>query len=169
MAEGRNIAFIGHTKEGAVLSFLKGMLLPDPNGRLGSAGDNSRSAKVIRFPTVEAIRALEEEIRELLRVAVEVEAAGLKVAPPTEEPVPVAELAAHCAADAAFRKAFEALTPGRRRMYHIHFSEPKQAATRRDRIARCTPRILAGKGLNDCVCGHSKRPPGCDGSHKHFV
>jgi CDGSH-type Zn-finger protein len=27
---------------------------------------------------------------------------------------------------------------------------------------------LNGKGIRDCVCGHSKRMPNCDGSHKHF-
>ena len=25
--------------------------------------------------------------------------------------------------------------------------------------------IFTGKGINDCVCGRSKKMPGCDGSH----
>ncbi|MBM4252991.1 MAG: hypothetical protein FJ146_13545 [Deltaproteobacteria bacterium] len=55
----------------------------------------------------------------------------------------------------AFRKsarleaAFKALTPGRQRAYVLHISGAKQAATRKARIAKLKPRILAGKGLND--------------------
>ena len=64
--------------------------------------------------------------------------------------------------------AFDALTPGRKRGYNLHFSQPKRTKSRHDRIERAIPRILAGKGFHDCICGHSKRPPGCDGSHKRF-
>jgi len=28
--------------------------------------------------------------------------------------------------------------------------------------------ILAGKGIHDCICGHSKKLPACDDSHKLF-
>jgi uncharacterized protein YdeI (YjbR/CyaY-like superfamily) len=45
--------------------------------------------------------------------------------------------------------AFEALTPGRQRAYLLYFSQPKQSKTRVARIEKCTPQILAGKGLND--------------------
>ena len=36
------------------------------------------------------------------------------------------------------------------------------------RIEKVIPKILAGKGMNDCTCGMSKRLPNCDGSHKHL-
>lgn len=52
-------------------------------------------------------------------------------------------------ADPSFAAAFEALTPGRRRAYVLHFAGAKQAATRAARIAKQEPRIRAGKGLND--------------------
>jgi hypothetical protein len=44
--------------------------------------------------------------------------------------------------------------------------QPVRASTREARIRRCTERILSGKGLRDSTCGRTKRPPGCDGSHK---
>jgi len=64
------------------------------------------------------------------------------------------------------KKAFESLTPGRQKGYLLFFSKPKQSATRTSRIIKNTDKILNGKGLNDCVCGLSKRFPICDSSHK---
>ena len=49
----------------------------------------------------------------------------------------------------ANREAFEALTPGRRRSWVLHFGTAKQAATRAARIEKAAPKILAGKGFND--------------------
>ena len=51
--------------------------------------------------------------------------------------------------NAALKKAFEALTPGRQRGYMLHFSAPKQSKTREARIEKCMHQILNGKGLND--------------------
>ena len=77
------------------------------------------------------------------------------------------ELLTKFSQDLAFKTAFEALTPGRQRAYNMFFSEPKQSATKVARIEKYTQRILNGKGMNDCVCGLSKRLPNCDGSHKN--
>jgi uncharacterized protein YdeI (YjbR/CyaY-like superfamily) len=51
--------------------------------------------------------------------------------------------------NAALKKAFYALTPGRQRGYLLHFSSARQAKTRESRIKKCTPQILEGKGLED--------------------
>ena len=51
--------------------------------------------------------------------------------------------------DPALSAAFEALTPGRRRAYLLHFSAPQQSKTWTARIEKAAPRILAGKGLDD--------------------
>ncbi|MFT6967178.1 MAG: CDGSH-type Zn-finger protein, partial [Marivirga sp.] len=34
------------------------------------------------------------------------------------------------------------------------------------RIEKYAQRIIDGFGINDCVCGLSKKTPNCDGSHK---
>lgn len=45
--------------------------------------------------------------------------------------------------------AFDALTPGQRRGYLLHFTQAKQPGTRLARLAKRAPRILAGKGMHD--------------------
>ena len=166
--KGRNIGLIGVYKDGCVLSLFKGALLADPAGLLQSAGPNVRSAKVLRFAELAAIEAAEEAIAALLQQAIEVERSGRKVEKPKGELELVAELQQRLDENPELKAAFEALTKGRQRGYNLHFAKPKQAKSRLGLVDRWTPRILAGKGLRDCVCGHSGRLPGCDGSHKGF-
>ncbi len=96
-----------------------------------------------------------------------VSASGEAVAPlVSEESAVPEELAAALEKEPALKTAFDALTPGRRKAYLMYFGEAAQAKTRTARIEKARDRILCGKGLNDCVCGLSKRMPGCDGAHK---
>jgi CDGSH-type Zn-finger protein len=64
--------------------------------------------------------------------------------------------------------AYRSLTPGRKRGYLLYFSAAKQSHTRVSRIEKSIPKIMTGKGLNDCTCGLSKKMPNCDGSHKQL-
>jgi uncharacterized protein YdeI (YjbR/CyaY-like superfamily) len=168
MDDGRNIAIISWRKDCALVSLLKGALVDDPRGRLVQPGQD-RSGRYMPFRDLTEIERDRGYLETLLRRAIEVERAGLKVEPLPDEIDYCAELAERLAADEAFRVAFEALTPGRRRHYNMHFAKAKQASTRRRRIEQATERIFAGKGLMDCVCGHSKRMPRCDGSHRRHA
>ncbi|GIV27973.1 MAG: hypothetical protein KatS3mg027_1787 [Bacteroidia bacterium] len=47
------------------------------------------------------------------------------------------------------KQAFEKLTPGRKRSYLIHFNSAKQSQTIENRIKKCIPKILMGKGFNE--------------------
>lgn len=161
---GRNIAIVSWRKGSAILSFFKGALLDDPEGRLVQPGA-ARAGRYLPFTTVAAIEAAEPRIRALLAQAVAVERAGLRLPPRPDTIAFIPELQERLDADPAFREAFEALTPGRQRTYDHHFGRAKQSATRVARIEAATERILAGKGLRDCVCGRSQRLPRCDGSH----
>ena len=51
--------------------------------------------------------------------------------------------------DSRLAKAFDALTPGRKRGYVLHFTGAKQSRTHTARMEKCIPRILAGKGMHD--------------------
>ncbi|MBK9214989.1 MAG: YdeI/OmpD-associated family protein [Chloracidobacterium sp.] len=147
---GKNILMVGAFKDYASLSFFKGVLLQDDGNQLVSPGENSQSSRLLRFISVEQIRAIEPEIRDLIRQAVEVERAGIKVPFKSidQHDVPV-ELVEKFEEDPAFEAAFNALTPGRRRGYLIHFSQPKQSQTRIARIEKCSPQIFNGIGFHD--------------------
>lgn len=166
-SKGKNVVLVNGFKPHAVLVFPDGALMEDPEGLLVAPGENSRSARQVRFTDLESVRRHEGAIQELVREAVRVSASGEKVAPQAPEEIAVPEeLTAAFAKEPALKVAFDALTPGRRKAYLQHFGDSAQAKTRTARIEKARDRILCGKGLNDCVCGLSKRMPGCDGSHK---
>jgi uncharacterized protein YdeI (YjbR/CyaY-like superfamily) len=49
--------------------------------------------------------------------------------------------------DPRFKRASEALTPGRQRRYLFHFAAAKQSGTRTTRIEKRTPAIFTGRGF----------------------
>lgn len=148
-AHGSNVAIIGATRDSAILSFFKGVLLTDPDALLVPPGDHSRSARVLRVTDTVHIARLEPALRRLIREAVENERLGRKVDLPKDDIDMPAELVAAMAGDPDLDAAFHALTPGRQRGYAVHISGAKQSDTRRARIAKHRARILDGKGLHD--------------------
>jgi uncharacterized protein YdeI (YjbR/CyaY-like superfamily) len=166
--QGGNILLISGFKEYCVISFFKGALLKDVDQVLEKPGKNTQSARLIRFTSLQEIVNIKTTLEAYIYEAIEVEKAGLKVdfKETSEFPVPE-ELYSKFDESPAFKTAFDALTPGRQRGYMLHFFQPKQATTRKSRIEKCEDRILNGFGLNDCICGLSKRMPNCDGSHKY--
>ena len=147
-ADGANIAIMQEMKSFLALMFFKGALMPDPDGLLEEQGPNSRSAKRITFTSVDDITRLAAAVERYVAAAIAVEASGATVASaPAWSPVDA--LQERLDADAAFRTAFGALTPGRQREYHLHISSAKQLDTRRSRVEKLAPQILAGKGLRD--------------------
>ena len=163
---GANIILLGGFKDHCALMFCQGSVLKDPHSILKKPGEHTQASRLIPFTSVEAIAQTESVLKAYLEEAIAAEKAGLKPAfKTTPEPVPE-ELQNKLDQNPALKKAFTALTPGRQRAYLLHFNAAKQSATRSDRIEKCKPRILAGKGIHDCICGHTQKPPGCDGSHK---
>ena len=146
--KGRNIVILQEMKEFLALMFFKGALLSDREGVLEEQGPNSRSARRIRYTSVEDVARLADTIRVYIEEAVDIEEAGLEVGP-APELVFAAELQNRLDQDPAFKAAFDSLTPGRQREYNLHFSEAKQAKTRAARVEKYAPKILDGKGLRD--------------------
>lgn len=165
--QNKNIVLIHGFKDYCALLFMKGALLHDSEGVLIQQTENVQEGRQIRFTNLQEIVEMKAILKAYIFEAVEVEKAGLKVPlKKTSEFTIPEEFQSVLINDSIVKSAFEALTPGRQRGYFLHFSQPKQTKTRESRIEKCIPRILNGKGLNDCVCGLSKRMPNCDGSHK---
>jgi uncharacterized protein YdeI (YjbR/CyaY-like superfamily) len=148
--EGRNIVITGRFKDHCVLSFAKGALLKDAGGILSKPGENTQSARVIRFIHIQQIIEKEPLLKAYIQEAIEVEKAGLKVNFKTisEFQVPE-ELQVKLEESPALKRAFEALTPGRQRAYLLYISAAKQSKTRQSRVEKCMQPILNGKGLDD--------------------
>lgn len=164
----KNIAMIAPFKAHCDIAFFNGAALKDEKGLLVKAGVNTQSARQMRFTDADEIVKLKSVIKSYVKEAIENEKQGVKPTPAEKaEPIVVEELEAIFKKNAPFKKAFAVLTPGRQRAYLIHFSGAKQAATRVARIEKYVDAILAGRGINDCTCGLSKKMPYCDGSHKY--
>lgn len=167
--KGKNIVLLGGFKNYCSLTFFKGSLLTDLENILVVPGENTNGPRVIRFTNVQEIYQLKDTLQSYLYEAIEVEKSGQKmISNASEELVFPEELLATFKENPDFEAAFKALTPGRQRGYNLHFSAGKQSTTRTRRIEKYLPLILNGFGLADCTCGHSKRMPGCDGSHKYL-
>lgn len=164
-----NVVLLAAFKNFCALSFLKGTLLKDSKGLLVKPGEHTQSARLLKFTSSEEIITLEPLIRAYLDEAVAIEKAGLKVAYQDNTTlVLVKELKTKLDQNPNLKIAFNNLTPGRQRAYNLFFSAAKQSKTRVARIEKYESQILAGKGIHDCTCGHSKKMPTCDGSHKYL-
>ncbi len=145
-SDGKNVVIIQGFKEYCALGFFQGALLEDRKKVLVQLG-RVRAARVMKFTDAKEIAAKAATIKAYVREAIAAEKAGARVeTKPREVPVPE-ELSAKLRADPRFARAFEALTPGRRRGYLYHFGDAKQSATRIARIERAMPAIFEGRGF----------------------
>ncbi len=146
MVDGKNIVIIQGFKDYCALGFFQGALLKDPKKLLVQLGQ-VQAARVMKFTSTREIAVKAPTIRAYVREAMAAARAGKKVkTKPREFPVP-RELKEKFRKDPRFRRAFEALTPGRQRGYLYHFTGAKQSATRTARIERAMPAIFEGRGF----------------------
>ena len=146
-ANGKNIIIMQGFKEYFGLGFFQGALLKDPRKVLVQLGQ-IHAGRVMKFTSVEDIRAQARTIKAYVREAIAVEKAGLRMEKKKTSDYPVPEeLRERLRQDARFRRAFEALTPGRQRSYLYHFAAAKQSVTRVARIEKAMPAIFEGRGF----------------------
>lgn len=166
---GRNLVMLSALKDACVLSFLEGASLKDATGLLEKPGPNSVRDRVIRWRSWEALQGAEVVVKELLQQHINgspsaqgVQSRQTKGSPKKESHSPEkgsgstegtpdypAELQTYMQVHPDFAQAFEALTPGRRRGYLLHFSGAAQSTTRLRRIETSRPKVMAGKGMQE--------------------
>ena len=146
--DGKNVVIIQGFKDYCALGFFQGALLKDPKKLLVQLGQ-VQAARVMKFTSAKEIAAKAATIKTYMREALAAARAGRKVeTKPWATPVPE-ELKERFRSDPKFKRAFEALTPGRQRGYLYHFAGAKQSATRSARIEKAVPAIFEGRGLLD--------------------
>jgi uncharacterized protein YdeI (YjbR/CyaY-like superfamily) len=144
--DGTNVVIIQGFKEYCALGFFQGALLKDPKKLLVQLGQ-VQAARVMKFTSAKEIATKAATIKAYLREAVAAAKAGMKVeTKPRELPLPE-ELKAKFRKDPKFKRAFEALTPGRQRGYLFHFTGAKQSATRTARIEKAMAAIFEGRAF----------------------
>jgi uncharacterized protein YdeI (YjbR/CyaY-like superfamily) len=144
---GKNIVILQGFKEYFALGFFQGALLKDPKKLLVQLGQ-VQAGRVMKFTSAKEITASAATIKAYVREAIAVEKAGLRVKPKRTSDFPVPEeLTERFRKDPRFRRAFEALTPGRQRGYLYHFAAAKRSATRAARIEKAMPAIFEGRGF----------------------
>ena len=144
--DGKNIVILQGFKEYFALGFFQGALVKVPKKVLVQLGQ-VQAGRVMKFTSVKEITVKAATIKAYVREAIAVERAGLRMEKKTSDfPVPK-ELTERFRKDPRFKRAFEALTPGRQRSYLYHFGAAKQSATRVARIEKATTAIFAGRGF----------------------
>ena len=144
--DGKNVVIIQGFKEYCALGFFQGALLKDPKRLLVRLGQ-VRAARVMKFTRAKEIAVKAATIKSYVREAMAAEKAGLKVETKPLEISAPEELKEKFRKDPRFKRAFEALTPGRQRGYLFHFAGAKQSQTRTARIEKAMPAIFAGRGF----------------------
>lgn len=163
---GKNVALIAPLSDCCALSFVNGVLLADHDARLVAPGVNSQSVRYLPFVSVAEIRADRDvTLRYLAEAKSHIDRGSTVAFASLDELKLPAELVERFADVDGLEGAFRALTSGRQRGLVLHIEGAKQPATRARRVESHIERILAGKGVHDCVCGKSERMPRCDGSH----
>ncbi len=144
---GKNVVILQGFKEYFALGFFQGALLKDPKKLLVQLGQ-VQAGRVMKFTSVKEITAKAATIKAYVREAMAVEKAGLRVETRKTSDFPVpAELTDWFRKDPRFKRAFQALTPGRQRGYLYHFAAAKQSVTRAARVEKAMPAIFAGRGF----------------------
>jgi uncharacterized protein YdeI (YjbR/CyaY-like superfamily) len=145
--DGKNVVIMQGFKEYFALGFFQGALLKDPRKVLVQLGQ-VQAGRVMKFTSAKEITAQAATIRAYVREAIAVEKAGRRVKKKSTSDFPVPEeLSERFRKDPRFKRAFEALTPGRQRGYLYHFAAAKQSATRTARIEKAMPAIFEGRGF----------------------
>ena len=146
---GKNIVAVVGLKNYFSLWFYNGVFLQDKHAVLVSAkGGNTKALRHWQFNSKDDID--EKVIKAYIQESIKNEEEGRVWKPQKTEAIELPELlVAAMKKNKTMKTAFEKLTPGKRKDYIEHISSAKREETKKERLDKIIPMILAGKGLND--------------------
>lgn len=116
----KNIVIIAPFKEYFALGFFNGAHLTDPKGLLVKPGEHTRVGRQLRLENVQDIIKKKSIIKKFIKESFSAESIT-STKPDAAPSIEVEELNVIFKKNAALKKAFESLTPGRQRGYLIFF------------------------------------------------
>lgn len=146
---GKNVVLLSAFKNECRLNFLNAVLFKDPEKKLQFAGENSRFDKFLEFQRLDDVNNSQKQIKNFIGQGIELIKEGKKVQTEKKDDDIPSELTDFFAHDPDYKEAFNALTPGRKKGYLIHFNQAKKSETRITRIKKCRDKIFLGKGWNE--------------------
>lgn len=146
----KNVISFGGFKHHFAVWFYNGVFLKDEAQHLIAASDGkTKSLRQWRFASAQAID--EKEMLAYIKEAIQLVKDGIEL--PTDKSSrdikATGFLLQHLNEHPEFAAAFYNLTPGRQKDYVNYIEKAKQEKTKISRIAKITPLILQGIGLND--------------------
>lgn len=144
--QNKNVVSIAGFKNFCVLWFYFGSALDDSKNNLQRAQEDTKHMRGWRFEEGENIP--EQQVKSYILEAIEkVDVVDLT---PQPKKIPMPELLQNTLEENQNLKThFDTLTPFKQKEYQEYIATAKQIATKEKRLAKITPLILAGKGLND--------------------
>jgi len=146
---GKNIVAVVGFKNYFSLWFFDGVFLKDKHKVLVTAkGANTKALRHWQFSTKAEINI--KLIKEYIREAVQNADEGRVWKPQKSEAAAIPDmLVAAMKKNKKMQAAFQKLTPYKQKEYITHLSSAKREETRKERLEKMIPMILAGTGLND--------------------
>jgi uncharacterized protein YdeI (YjbR/CyaY-like superfamily) len=147
--DGKLVAGFAAFKNHYAIWFHQGVFLKDTHKKLINAQEGK--TKALRQWKFEDGDNFEQDIvHKYLQEAIENSIAGKEIKPVRKTGVRVPEFLQNALdSDGTFKKAFDSLTPGKRREYAEYIDTAKREATKVSRLEKIKPMIFEGKGLND--------------------
>jgi len=141
------VTFTGF-KNHCALWFQQGVFLKDEGGNLVNAQEGiTRAQRQWRFEVGDKVD--KSQVKAYVLEAIENHKAGKQIKPAKKELLIPVELTQAFNENERLKKGFDSLPPFKRREFADHIGSAKQEKTRLSRLAKATPKIIAGIGLND--------------------
>lgn len=148
MLNGKNVVGMAAFKNHVALWFHQGVFMKEHTELLVSSNEATKSLRQIRFEKGDPIKTA--ILRNYVLEAIQNQREGKLIKPERNKTLQIPEeLKRAFENNSAFKKAFMAISPGKKREYCEFVQMAKREATKQSRIQKIIPMVIEGKGLYD--------------------